>query len=449
MEKKFRKICFPLVIVVLLIGLVAGCSGEKKGDQASAGSSETPSSIDTASVKGTADMWTWDSSEKAVIAAFQETYPDVTINIVPVNYDDYMNKVQTSIASGSKLADILCGEYNFRARLFRMDILDNLEAAPYNLERSEIMEYELPLSTYNGDIIGLEGSITAGGIGYKAPLAQQYLGTDSVDALEASLDSWDAIIEAGKKVQAESNGEVYLFHAWADVQEIFDCAGSEPWTDGNKPTEYLMETMPNERYDVLVRMLENRVFDPTISDHYTPAMNSAIDGDNHIMLDAATWHSAFVIGPNDKDGQGRWREMEAPTGPFNCGGTVYGITKESENKDAAWAYLKWSFASVEGGEANVSLRNFFPPYKPLLSAHDFSKDVDEFFAPQNVTEKFYVKMAPNIQVRPAEFYSNQIKAAFKTVETALINDTSGSFTLERYKELVQTEIRNNCPDLEM
>ena len=446
MGKKTQVRAIVLIVATFMLALAAGCSDKKATAESSV---PATGNIDTSSVKGSCDLWTWDSSEKPVVAAFQEIYPDITVNIVPVNYDDYMNKVQTSIASGSKLADILCGEYNFRARLFRMDILENLEEAPYNLDRNEIMDYELPLSTYNGNIVGLEGSITAGGIAYKAPLALKYLDTDSVEELEASLNTWDAIIEAGKKVQVQSGGDVYLFHAWADVQEIFDCAGTEPWTEGNKPTKYLMETMPDERYDVLVRMLEAGVFDPSISDHYTPAMNSAIDGDNHIMIDAATWHSAFVIGPNDKDGQGRWREMVAPTGPFNCGGTAYGITKESENKDAAWSYLKWSFAGVEGGEANVALRNFFPPYKPLIDTHDFSKDVDELFAPQKLTEKFYVDMAPDIQVRPAEFYSNQIKAAFKTVETALINDTSGSFTLERYKELVRTEILNNCPDLEM
>ena len=106
---------------------------------------------------------------------------------------------------------ILCGEYNFRAQLFKMDILENLEEAPYNLDRTQVMDYELPLSTYNGKIIGLEGSITAGGIAYKAPLAKQYLGTDSVADLEKSLATWDDMIAAGKMVQEKSGGKAYLF----------------------------------------------------------------------------------------------------------------------------------------------------------------------------------------------------------------------------------------------
>jgi len=406
-------------------------------------------SVDISKVKGTCTMWTWDTSESDVVAQFSKLYPNIKVNIVSVNYDDYMNKVQAAIAAGSDLPDILCGEYNFRAQLLKMNILEDLESAPYNLDRSQIMSYEIPLSSYNGKIVGLEGCITAGGIAYKAPLAKKYLGTDSVADLEKKLATWDAVIAAGKTVQAKSNGKAYLFHAWADVQEIFDCAGVEPLTKDNKPTEYLLNTMPTQRYNVLKAMLKNNVFDKAVSDHYTPAMNNAIADDDHIMLDAATWTAAYVIKPNDKNGNGRWREMVAPTGPFNCGGTTYGITKASKNKDAAWAYLSWSFASKEGAEANLALRGFFPPFKPAVEGHDYSKDRNDYFLPQNVSEKFYKLMAPSIKVRAPEIYSNQIKAAFKTVEMAVLNDKNDSITLDKYKELIRKEIKNNCPDLDM
>jgi ABC-type sugar transport system, periplasmic component len=416
---------------------------------AAAGFAFAAPSVDLSKIKGSCTLWTWDSTENAVIAQFSKLYPNIKVNLVSVNYDDYMNKVQAAIAAGSELPDILCGEYNFRAQLFRMNILEDLEAAPYKLDRSQIMDYEIPLSSYNGKLVGLEGSITAGGIAYKAPLAKKYLGTDSVADLEKKLATWNDVINAGKDVQAKSGGKVFLFHTWADVQEIFDCAGIEPLTKDNKPTDYLLNAMPTERYNVLKSMIKYNVFDKTISDHYTPGMNNAIAGDNHIMLDSATWTSAFVIRPNDKNGVGRWREMVAPTGPFNMGGTTYGITKASKNKDAAWAYLMWSFATKEGAEANLALRGFFPPYKPAIQAHDYSKDKEDYFSPQNVSEKFYKLMAPAIKVRPAEIYSNQIKAAFKTVELAVLNDKNDSITLDKYKELVRKEIKNNCPDLDM
>lgn len=435
--------------VLMTASALAGCSGNTSSSEAEKTKTASATSVAPADMKGSCSIWTWDTSEKGVIADFNKTYPNVKVNIVSVNYDDYMNKVQTSIAGGADVGDILCGEYNFRTQLFKMDILDNLDGAPYNVDKSNIMDYEIPLCSYNGHIVGLEGSITAGGLAYKAPLAKKYLGTDDVATMEKNFATWDDVINAGKKVQQESGGKVFLIHSWADVQEILDSAGNEALTQNNKPTSYLLNTMPEERYKILTSMLKNNVFDRTISDHYTPAMNSAVADNNHIMLDSATWTCAYVIAPNDKNGQGRWREMVAPGGPFNCGGTTYGIYKNSKNKDAAWAYLKWAYYSKEGGEANLQARNFFPPYKPLQETHDYSKDKNEYFAPQNLSGKFYKEMAPKITVRAPEYYSNQIKAAFKTVETAVINDKSNSITLEKYKTLVRNEIKNNCPDLNM
>lgn len=457
MKKKIAKSAAAAMTLLMAASSLAGCSANPSAgataqpgsSSASTSAASSTSSVSSGSSKGSCTIWTWDTSEKDVIKKFNEKFPNVQVNLVSVNYDDYMNKVQTAVAGGSDLGDILCGEYNFRAQLFKMDILEYLDQAPYSVDKSQIMDYELPLCTYNNHIVGLEGSITAGGIAYKAPLAKKYLGTDDVATLEKTYSSWDSLIDAGKKVQQASGGKAFLFHSWADVQEILDCEGTEPLTANNKPTDYLLNTMTAARYNILTQMLKYNVFDKAVSDHYTPAMNAAIADDNHIMLDAATWTPAYVIQPNDKNGAGKWREMNAPGGPFNCGGTVYGISKSSKNKDAAWSYLQWAYHSNEGGEANLAARNFFPPYKPLQQSHDFSKDSNAYFAPQNIADKFYKQMAPNIKVRAPEVYMNQIKAAFKTVETAVINDKSNSITLDKYKAMVKSEIKNNCPDLDM
>lgn len=436
------------VLVSMVIG-VAGCA--ESNSSSTPDTSKTTEASETTTQEaagGNATLWTWDvPSEEAVVEAFEAANPGYTVEVVAVGYDDYMNKIQTSIASGSELADILMGELGFRAKLFDLDILDNLEEAPYNFDPNSILDYSKNIVSYDGKIVSLDQSITAGGLAYKKKLANEYLGLDSVEAMEGQLDNWDAMVDAAIKVQEESNGEVFLFHSWADIQEYFDCFGDEPWTVDNKPTEYLLETMPNQRYDILVRMMEANGFDKSVSDHYTPAMNAAIDGSNHMMLNAATWTSQFVITPNDPDGQGKWALMEAPGGAYVMGGTSIGVWEDSENKDAAWKYIQWAFATQEGGEANVAARNYSPPYKEFVDSFDYSKIVDPMFEPQNIAEKFYVELAPSLKIRAPEVYMNQMKSAFKVAENAVILDGPDAISLEKYKEILVQEIKNNCPDL--
>jgi multiple sugar transport system substrate-binding protein len=435
------------VALMMMGGVLAGCGDTNTNGTTTPAPAEIAQPKSPADVKGTATLWTWDkATEDASVAEFNKVYPNVKINVLAVGYDDYINKVQTSIAAGSELGDILMAESGFRARLLNMNLLDDLEAAPYKVAKSNFLDYVSPITTFNGKMVGYEGNISVGGLAYKAPLAKQYLGTDSPSDLEKRLNSWDAMVTAAKEVQEKSSGRAYLFHAWADIQEYFDSKGSEPWTKDNKPTDYLLNQLPSQRYKVLKEMLAAKGFDKAISDHYTPAMNAALGGDNHVFINAATWTPAFVIQPNDKNGNGKWRIMEAPGGVYNMGGALYGIWKGSKNKEAAFTYLNWAFGTKEGAEANVKARGYFPPVTSFVESHDFSKDANPTFAPQNIAEKFIKEMAPKNKVRAPELYTNQIKEAFKVAETTVINDNS--ITEAQYKEILVKEIKNRCPDLQ-
>ena len=157
---------------------------------------------------------------------------------------------QTSIATGLKLPTPVGGN-GFRARLLNMAILENLEQAPYNVDRTKFMDYVIPIASYNGKIVGFDDSINASGLAYKAALVKQYLGTDEASELEKTLNTWDAFIEKGKEVQQASGGKVYIINSWAAVQEYFNNFGTEPYTKDNKVTDFTLNTRAEERYTLL------------------------------------------------------------------------------------------------------------------------------------------------------------------------------------------------------
>ena len=155
----------------------------------------------------------------------------------------------------------------------------------------------------------------------------------------------------------------------------------------------------------------------------------------------------MLKGKDPKSGS-RWRMMQTPGGAFNQGGGIEGLWKDGKNKELAWQYLKWSYTTPEGGEAIASVLHNYIPVKAFIDNHDFTKDSDPFFGPQNVNIKLIKEMAATMKVRTPEVYQNQVYDSYKAAETAVINDKSNSITLDKYKELFKTELKNKCPDLQ-
>jgi len=461
MKSFLLKVVCILTAISLLCVIFTGCGKQETKDDGTTTTTTTttapaqtaqttePAKKSPADFSGTVSVWTWDKTNDEMTAAeFNKVYPNIKLDIISVGYDDYMNKVQTSIAAGSEIADVLWVESGFRARLMNMDILEYLDQEPYNVDVSRFLDYVPSIATYNGHLVGFDDSINASGLAYKAELAKQYLGTDDPKELEQMLPTWDAFIEKGKEVQEKSGGKVFMINTWGLLQEYYNNFGTDPYTKDNKVTDFTLNTRAEERYNLLKKMLDAKTFDKSITGHYTPAQNASFTQDNHIFYLCATWGVSFVLKANDPDSQGRWRIMEAPGGPFNQGGTIRGIWKGSKNKEIAFEYLNFLFNTVEGCEVMVSSRHYYPPLKEFVETHDFSKDSDPYFGNQNVYEKYIKEMAPKVKVRAPEVYLNQIYDAYAAVETAVLNDTKNEITLDKYKEMLKQEIMNKCPDLE-
>lgn len=57
---------------------------------------------------GTVVIWDWDGgTQQKYVDKFNEVYPNVTIEVQDVAWDDYMTKLQTSYVSGMELPDII------------------------------------------------------------------------------------------------------------------------------------------------------------------------------------------------------------------------------------------------------------------------------------------------------------------------------------------------------
>jgi ABC-type glycerol-3-phosphate transport system substrate-binding protein len=182
-----RKVFF-FALAAMLIGLccVAVLSAQSSDDK---------------NLKAEITHWVWGDYEMKGAADFNQTYPNIKVNYVTIGSADYFKKLQTTAAAGGEMPDVANLEMTPRGALVNLDIWENLDKAPYNANRKELVPWSIPLITNaKGELVSIQIDNCVGGYTYNRALAKQYFGTDDPAKLEKIFTSWDVYLQKGKEV---------------------------------------------------------------------------------------------------------------------------------------------------------------------------------------------------------------------------------------------------------
>lgn len=451
LRKQGRSMFTAVLAIILAATLLAACGGNGGGSSAETAASSNSGTQQNDSgtqadkkpedYKGTITLWGWDTNYyEKTFAAFQKVYPNIKLEVTNVATADYVQKMQTTLASGGDLPDILASEMNFRARAYEMDVWENLEAPPYNFDRTAVFDYLPPLtSNSKGEIIGIEQTVTPAALAYRRDLAKTYFGTDDPKQLEAMLPTWDAFIEKGKEIKSKDG--TFMLASLGDANQVLWGQSKTPIFDG----KYVDVT--GRMKDILTNIVKFR--DAGIVDkleQWSPQWNASYAGGKHIFYPAANWSPQYVIKTNDKDGEGRWGLMKPPGGTFTWGGTTYGITKQSKNKELAWKYIEWLLLTKEGAEASKSV-GFYVPLKSVYEDPNFASSPDSFFGGQDIGSFWMNDVVPTIDTPKMSPYDTIVSDA----NALVINVLNANYkeTADRALEKMISEVKAKLPEVEV
>ena len=429
-----------LLSITMVAGVLAACAKPEGGSE-----EETTAAVEAVTeftgdkdLEGELTIWDWNNAyEEKLYSEFQKAYPNIKVNFVTVAHGDYMQKLQSAIATGTDVPDIILGESAWRGKLFDMDILDNLEAAPYNIDRNDMFEYlHDGMSNFRDEIVGVDQSIAPAGFAYKRDLAKEYLGTDDPEEVYEKISTWDKFIETGKEVKEASGGKVNMLPGFGDVLYATRLQECQDYIEGDV-------------IDITARMqgpLETaiKVRDADIvgdNELDTPSWNAEFAEDECIFFPSAPWSCEWHVAANDPEGAGNWALTKAPESGYTKGGTSVSIYKDSPNKEAAFAYLQWTYFSMEGSIASRDLIGQYSSLKACYEGEDaiYNKPgtYDEFFGGQNLAEYFVEEIVPNIKSTQKETaYETIVTQVFTKLNPTLATDNSidAEQALEMYKE---------------
>ena len=149
-----------------------------------------------AAQSGTLTVWGWDGTYEGVqsqVEAFNQKYPDVTVNVQTFDYDTVHTNLLNAIVAGTGAPD-LCAIDVLRLTQY-VDGLVDLSA-----HRAEYEDYFVPpildLCSYQGKLYGLATDSEPIGLLYRKDIWDQY------GIAEEDIETWADLAEAGQQGQS-------------------------------------------------------------------------------------------------------------------------------------------------------------------------------------------------------------------------------------------------------
>ncbi|NHN29849.1 ABC transporter substrate-binding protein [Paenibacillus agricola] len=433
-----------IVILAAIMGsMLAACSSESKP---SAGADEKPGAGMTAK-KTDINIWLWDKSESRtkLNEEFTKLYPQYNIVLTAVESKDMAQKLQTALASGADLPDIAWLEQTYRGKLLSLNIWEDISKAPYNFDKSQVLDYLLPLeTTESGVYVGPEAPSVAG-MAYKRAMAKEYFGTDDPAEMQKIFTDWDTFIKKGIEVKEKSNGSAFMFASLGDAYAFLKGQTSTPFVQGNNLN---LKQGAGPLLEKLVQMKKAGIID--VLDANSPAANASYTDNIHIFYPCANWSVEFTIKTNDKNGIGRWGFMIPPGGPFPLGGTVQGVPQKAKNKQGAVEFIKFLFLTEKGSEVARDYKGNFSPFKPIYDKPDFYSKKDEHFAGQDVMKAFTTDVFPKIKsVRLPSKYDQDIDDSINVAMKTINASANGDVNVEQLIKKMEGDLTGKQPDLKV
>lgn len=398
----------------------------------------TPEPEAPAAPKPTGDLvlWGWAPQvffDTGLVDEFNEEYPDINVEWINYGSGDTYQNLQLAIIAGEGGPDIVQIENSHLAQFVELggltDLTDQVE--PY----LDIMnEFKWETAEKDGKYFAMPWDSGPVVLFYRRDVLEQAgLPTDpeSVSELVATWDDYYALCETivaetgldcFAQNKANNYGRLFIAMLWQQGLGLFNSAG-EVTVDSQESIATLEKL--GEFWDA---ELVSDELDWT--DGWSAQMNSF---DNPVATHVeAAWHGWMLKTWLASDTTGQWGVVPMPaledgqTRSANSGGSTLAIVEESENKEAAWAFVEFMLGRERSQLLQLAAADFLPSLETTYNDPLFIEG-DAFYAGQPV-RKIYFEAA---QVIPtADIYGPDYPLMEGHVATAVQQFATGAMTAE-------------------
>jgi len=321
---------------------------------------------------GEITIWSWNiaaSSLKATVAGFNKQYPDVKVSVEDLgNQQVYDKSIAGCAAGGEGLPDIVSIENGEAENYWSKfpDCFADLHTLGYTADdQAKFPDFK-------------RTELEVGDVAYampwdSGPVAMFYRRDfyEKAGVDPASIKTWDDFIAAGKKIQeanpgvvmtnADLNGDDEFFRMIANEQGCGYFSDDGQSITVNQPK--CVDTLSKIKEMVDAKLMTSADWGNKITNNTAGTVATQMYGG---------WYEG-TVRTETPDGSGKWGVYLMPSltadGPraANLGGSSLAIAASSNNKEAAYAYVKYT---LETNEGQVTMLKEYGLVPSLISALD-------------------------------------------------------------------------------
>jgi len=369
--------------------------------------STAPSVSASAKPTGSITVWSWDvaaTALKRLATEYQSSHPDTTIDVVDIGYDNAYDKISVGLQAGTGLPDLVTIETDhasgylgqFPQGFVKLDGVIGDKKADFDPSK-----WAAATGT-DGGIYMVPWDSGTVALYYRS----DYLKDAGVDP--ASLTTWDALIEAGKKIKAAtghtlmsidvSSGATFGMLMQQQGAWIFDEQGNVS-VNSDKAVQALtvLKKIHDEGLLKNVKGWDGRV-------------SSTKAGDSAVHPEAVWWIG--TLEGEMKELSGKFGVVPLPAFGDSArtaanGGSNLAVPAQAKNPTLAADFAAWVLADAKNQASMMKSEGLFPSYLPALKEPIFTEP-SAYFGGQKVYELFAEQTA---KIPPVNFTSDAAKAS--------------------------------------
>ncbi len=439
-----KKYLSLFLVLVLMVTSLIGCASKQS-------TSEKTLEVDKEKVL---KVWSFTDELKKPLEYFEEHYGiETELTIIPTA--DYPTKAQPALESGVGAPDVFTAEIAWVKQWTDLPYWDNLSEDPYNADEwaDDFVPYVYELGKdENGNVKALSWQTTPGGFIYKRWIAREVWGNDDPEFVGEKLSTLEGLFEAAEDMKQAG----YKILPDEGALRWFSHGGNpQPWV--NEKDELVFTEAKKEFMDYQKKLRDNAY--TAMAPEWSPAWFASIggpvaynagwdeadpDAENKVEVFGfvmPTWGLHYVIKPNAGDGASDWGLTNGPS-PYFWGGTWLGVYSGSENKGAAWEFVKMMTHDEEFLNWWYEETGDLLSYKPITEKVKDSA-VDEFLNGQNYFD-FFLEEAEKIDSGIITKYDQGIDAIWDDIITRFID---GELSKDDAINEFYKQVKNAYPEI--
>ena len=397
-------------------------------------------------ISGYIEVGGWPSGDdgfKAAMAGFNEMYPNIEVELVFTDTTSHHQSLQTSLASGQGAPDVAMVEGAYIAQYKNSLALCDLNAFGAQDYKDDFgpFKWNQAISDDGTRMVAIPWDLGPTLLYYRSDVFEEVgLPTDP-DEVTAMMSTWDGFLEICEKVSIPGQ-------RWA----LPSAAYPYQWLFINRDyfndkLELVLER--DGDIDCLNACLKIRQngWDMNV-DMWSGEAYAAYQAGTCVMVAAGSWFSGFLKTDIDPDGAGHWRAVALPAGmpATNWGGSFLVIPEQSQNKEAAWAFLTYMLCTSEGQNAMFKAVDYFPAYEPAwTAAPELYEEGDPYFGGQ-APNKLAAEIASKV---PAVYNTIMDTTAEGYLYSSFNAGAEAGETAEQIRERLGKDIEVACAELKL